>query len=158
MIDNVKSRAERRRRRASGTNDGRSNLRVLLSVVGTHGDVQPVMALALEVLELGHRSLAVVHHGGAGTTLAAARAEAPQVVVPMFSDQPYWGRRVRELRLGSSVPTGELTVERLASTLNDALQPAVAERADSIAPQLLVDGAAVAARRLVDESRDDARQ
>src|SRR5262249_47067348 len=36
------------------------------------------------------RVAAVVHHGGAGTTLAAARAGAPQVLVPMFSDQPFW--------------------------------------------------------------------
>ena len=35
------------------------------------------------------RVAAVVHHSGAGTTAAAARAGAPQVVVPMFSDQFY---------------------------------------------------------------------
>jgi len=35
------------------------------------------------------RVAAVIHHGGAGTTTAAARAGAPQVVVPQGSDQLY---------------------------------------------------------------------
>ena len=39
------------------------------------------------------RVAAVVHHGGAGTTTAAARAGVAQVAVPMFGDQFYWGRR-----------------------------------------------------------------
>jgi vancomycin aglycone glucosyltransferase len=96
------------------------------------------------------RVAAVVHHGGAGTTLAAARAGAPQVVVPMFSDQPFWASRVRELGIGSSLPLAELTADRLASALHDAFEPAVAQRARSIAAQIVFDGAAVAARRLVD--------
>ena len=32
------------------------------------------------------RVAAVLHHGGAGTTAAAARAGVPQVITPMFSD------------------------------------------------------------------------
>ena len=96
------------------------------------------------------RVAAVVHHGGAGTTLAAARAGTPQVVVPMFSDQPFWASRVRALGIGTSVPIAELTADRLASALHDAIDPAVAERAGSIAGQIVVDGAAVAARRLVE--------
>lgn len=96
------------------------------------------------------RVAAVVHHGGAGTTHAAARAGAPQVVVPMFGDQPFWASRVRELGIGTSVPIAELTADRLASALRDACDPAVAERAESIAGQIVVDGAAVAARRLIE--------
>lgn len=99
------------------------------------------------------RIAAVVHHGGAGTTLTAARAGAPQVVVPMFSDQPFWASRVRELGIGTSVPIAELTADGLASALRDAIAPAIAERAASIAAQIVVDGAAIAARRLVDEVR-----
>ncbi|MBW8879313.1 MAG: hypothetical protein JF614_30615 [Acidobacteria bacterium] len=36
------------------------------------------------------RVAAAVHHGGAGTTTAAALADAPQVVIPQMYDQPYW--------------------------------------------------------------------
>lgn len=46
------------------------------------------------------RVAAVVHHGGAGTTAAAARAGVPQLVVPHVADQPYWGRRVAQLGIG----------------------------------------------------------
>jgi len=51
--------------------------------------------LPSEVMEIGpvsHASLfarvaAVVHHGGAGTTTTAARAGAPQILVPHILDQ-----------------------------------------------------------------------
>ena len=45
------------------------------------------------------RVAAVVHHGGAGTTAAAARAGAPQVILPHLLDQYYWARRVEQLGL-----------------------------------------------------------
>lgn len=97
------------------------------------------------------RVAVVVHHGGAGTTLAAARAGVPQVLVPMFGDQPYWASRVRALGLGTSIPIAELTTDRLTSALRDACEPGIAARAASVASQIVVDGAAIAARRLVDE-------
>lgn len=40
------------------------------------------------------RCAAVVHHGGAGTTHAAARAGLPQVVMPHVLDQFYWAHRI----------------------------------------------------------------
>lgn len=49
--------------------------------------------------EVNHQRLfarvaAVVHHGGAGTTVTAARAGVPQVVVPLqLADNPYWAAR-----------------------------------------------------------------
>jgi vancomycin aglycone glucosyltransferase len=69
----------------------------------------------------------------------------------MFGDQPFWARRVRELGIGTSVPMAGLTADGLASALHDAIDPAIAERANSVARQIVIDGAAVAARRLVDE-------
>jgi vancomycin aglycone glucosyltransferase len=92
------------------------------------------------------RVAAVVHHGGAGTTTAAARAGAPQVVVPMFNDQFYWGRRVRDLGVGTTV--AGLDAEPLASALCEVLEPAVAARASAMAGTVSADGAAIAARRL----------
>jgi vancomycin aglycone glucosyltransferase len=94
------------------------------------------------------RLAAVVHHGGAGTTAAAARSGAPQVVVPMFSDQFYWASRVRALGLGASV-VGPLETGQLASALSQALEPAVAVQARALAPKLGCDGARVAALRLL---------
>ena len=93
---------------------------------------------------------AAVHHGGAGTTHTAARAGIPQVIVPMFSDQPYWASRVRELGIGTSLPMAELTVQRLAAALRDVGDARVTDRASSLAARIVTDGAATAARRLVD--------
>jgi vancomycin aglycone glucosyltransferase len=91
------------------------------------------------------RVAAVVHHGGAGTTTTAARAGSPQVIVPMFADQPYWAARVRALGLGASVAQGALNTESLLAALQSALDPAVAARAGAVADTIAGDGAAVAA-------------
>ncbi|WP_437654529.1 glycosyltransferase [Sorangium sp. So ce1182] len=91
------------------------------------------------------RVAAVVHHGGAGTTTTAARAGVPQVIVPMFSDQPYWASRVRALGIGTSVARGALSGESLLAALKGALDQGVAARATAIASTVAVDGPAVAA-------------
>lgn len=93
------------------------------------------------------RVAAIVHHGGAGTTAAAARSGAPQVVVPMFSDQFYWASRVRALGIGGSVE-GALDAGAMAVALREALS--AGERAREIAGQLGSDGASIAARRLTE--------
>jgi vancomycin aglycone glucosyltransferase len=97
------------------------------------------------------RVAAVVHHGGAGTTTTAARAGAPQVIAPMFSDQFYWAQRTRALGIGAPVASGAATNDLLAA-LEEALRPEVAQRARALAAHVVTDGAAAAARRLVQES------
>ncbi|UQA60540.1 glycosyltransferase [Polyangium aurulentum] len=91
------------------------------------------------------RVAAVVHHGGAGTTTTAARAGVPQVIVPMFSDQPYWASRVRALGIGTSVARGALSAESFQAALGNALDRGVAARAAALASTVAVDGTAVAA-------------
>lgn len=94
------------------------------------------------------RVAAVVHHGGAGTTVTAALSGTPQVVVPMFGDQPFWGSRVRELGIGTAVPIGDLSIDRVATALRTVSERAVAERARLIATRIVTNGAAIAAQRL----------
>jgi vancomycin aglycone glucosyltransferase len=109
----------------------------------------------LSVADLNHAALfprvaAVAHHGGAGTTLAAARAGAPQVIAPMFGDQPYWSARVRALGIGTSPPPASgLEAAALAEAIGEALRPQIAERARAVAPRIVADGASAAARRLL---------
>lgn len=68
------------------------------------------------------RVAAVVHHGGAGTTAAGLRAGVPSVIVPFFGDQPFWGQRVQDLGVGPTpIPRAQLTVERLAQALHQAV-------------------------------------
>lgn len=67
------------------------------------------------------RMAAVVHHGGAGTTAAGLRAGVPSVIVPMLSDQPFWGRRVYELGAGARpIPHARLTADNLAAAITEA--------------------------------------
>lgn len=103
--------------------------------------------------EVDHQALfprvaAVVHHGGAGTTTAAARAGVPQVLVPQMYDQHYWARRVEHLGIGSAHAPGIPTTDSLAEALGRALQPDVAARARAIAAAVRTDGARLAAQRL----------
>jgi vancomycin aglycone glucosyltransferase len=95
------------------------------------------------------RVAAVVHHGGAGTTTAAARAGAPQVVLPQMFDQPYWAQRVEALGVGSAHPQAAPTTDSLSAALTRALHPDVAARARVVAGEVRSDGAAIAAERLV---------
>ncbi len=68
------------------------------------------------------RCAAVVHHGGAGTTSAGLRAGVPSVVVPFFGDQPFWGRRVAVLGVGSApISRRRLTTERLSEAIQQAV-------------------------------------
>lgn len=64
-----------------------------------------------------------VHHGGAGTTAALLRAGVPQVVVPFFADQFFWGRRIAELGLGAApIPPRRLSAERLADAVHTLVE------------------------------------
>ncbi|HEX8826023.1 MAG TPA: glycosyltransferase [Archangium sp.] len=59
-----------------------------------------------------------VHHGGAGTTAASARAGIPQLLVPHAFDQFMFARHVHQRGLGPRpIPKGALTLERLAEGL-----------------------------------------
>lgn len=68
------------------------------------------------------RTVAAVHHGGAGTTAAALRAGVPSIVVSFMGDQPYWGARVAALGVGPApIPRRRLTVDRLAGAIERAV-------------------------------------
>ncbi|WP_307624024.1 glycosyltransferase [Streptomyces sp. V3I7] len=106
---------------------------------------------------LFRRVAAVVHHGGAGTTTTAARAGVPQVVVPQATDQPYWARRVADLGIGVAHDGPTPTYSSLSAALATALAPETRARAAVVAGTVGTDGAAVAARLLLDVvSRDRA--
>lgn len=98
------------------------------------------------------RVRAIVHHGGAGTTHAAARAGTPQVVIPHSYDQFYWAHRVQELGIGVSGPLrDDITVDNVAGALRGALQPEARTRAQEVASRMELHGARIAAERLVGE-------
>lgn len=98
---------------------------------------------------LFQRVAAVVHHGGAGTTTAAGRAGAPQVIIPQHYDQHYWAQRIDALHIGVAHAPGAPTTDSLARALERALDSGVAVRARAIATAVRGDGAGHAARRLI---------
>jgi vancomycin aglycone glucosyltransferase len=120
------------------------------------GNLTPVDAGAdcLSIGDVSHERLfprvaAVVHHGGAGTTLAAARAGKPQVIVPHGSDQDYWAHRVQQLGVGTSGPAIEsLNSDGLICALRECLQRPVTDRAQRLASRIQLDGAHLTARRI----------
>jgi len=109
----------------------------------------------LAIGEVNHQALfkrvaAIVHHGGAGTTTAAALAGAPQVVIPQWYDQHYWAERVQHLGIGTAHARGAPTAESLTSALERTLQSDVAARAESLANQVLTDGAQTAVHSILE--------
>jgi sterol 3beta-glucosyltransferase len=68
------------------------------------------------------RMAAVVHHGGAGTTAAGLRAGVPNVIVPFFADQFFWGWRVAQLGAGPQpIPRKELSAQKLVGAIRQAV-------------------------------------
>jgi vancomycin aglycone glucosyltransferase len=84
------------------------------------------------------RMAGIVHHGGAGTTAASARAGKPQLIVPHVVDQFFFGDRTHRLGVGVSplrrtqLRAADLT-ERLRTLTSDpALREAAARLGERI--------------------------
>jgi UDP:flavonoid glycosyltransferase YjiC (YdhE family) len=84
------------------------------------------------------RMAAVVHHGGAGTTAAGLRAGVPSLIVPHFTDQPFWAQRVERLGVGPKpIPRRALSSERLAAAIDRAVHdPLMRARAAALGRRL----------------------
>lgn len=98
------------------------------------------------------RVAVIVHHGGSGTTTAAARAGKAQAIVPHNYDQFYWAHRVQELGVGvSGFARGGMSVGGMRRALRECLRPEMPERARSLSSRVELHGARMAAERLVSE-------
>ncbi|XVF06944.1 hypothetical protein REPUB_Repub06bG0094800 [Reevesia pubescens] len=81
--------------------------------------------------------VAVVHHGGAGTTAAGLKAACPTTIVPFFGDQPFWGERVHARGVGPApIPVEEFSLEKLVDAIHFMLDPQVKRRAVKLAEAL----------------------
>jgi UDP:flavonoid glycosyltransferase YjiC (YdhE family) len=100
------------------------------------------------------RMAAVIHHGGAGTTAAGLRAGVPNVVVPQFGDQFFWGWRVHTLGAGPRpIPRNELTAAKLAEAIRQAIRDeAMQRRAAELGRQILAENGVEAAVKLIEEA------
>lgn len=94
-----------------------------------------------------------VHHGGAGTTAAALRAGIPSVVASFgTADQPVWGRLLRDLGVGATIPVKRLDREFLLDVLPNLLGQEAQRKAKSVAAQLITPQQSVGeAARMVEQ-------
>ncbi|MDJ0325394.1 glycosyltransferase [Cryobacterium sp. PH31-AA6] len=68
------------------------------------------------------RAEIALHHGGAGTVHAVARAGIPQIVVPFIADQPFWGRQLHGRGLAPRpVPYKKVSATSLSPAIGEAL-------------------------------------
>lgn len=94
---------------------------------------------------------AVVHHGGAGTTQAAALAGAPSIVVAHIGEQAHWASELRRLGVGAAALTrrrlGAVALARRIRVVAET--PGMREKAAEIASQMRgEDGVTVAVRAI----------
>jgi rhamnosyltransferase subunit B len=62
-----------------------------------------------------------VHHGGIGTAFQALAAGVPQLIVPIFLDQPDNGRRFSRLGVAAAVGAGTYRPREVSRKLNRLL-------------------------------------
>jgi rhamnosyltransferase subunit B len=99
------------------------------------------------------RMLAIVHHGGIGTSARALAAGIPQLVVPNAYDQFDNARRLVRLGVGLSVSRGAFTVDIASQALRRLLgDPTVAERCAHWAEELRTGDAVDVACRLIENA------
>ncbi|BDA70078.1 hypothetical protein CAL7716_042440 [Calothrix sp. PCC 7716] len=99
------------------------------------------------------RCAAVVHHGGAGTTGAGLKAGKPTTICPFFGDQPFWGRRVFELGVGSyPIPQKQLTAEKLGQTIREVIADSeMRQRAEVLGEKIRAENGVTQAVGLIKE-------
>jgi hypothetical protein len=79
----------------------------------------------------------VVHHGGAGTTAAGIATGKPTVIVPFFGDQQFWGAMVARAGAGPlPIPHRQLTADKLAAAILEALKPETLEKAKELGAKI----------------------
>jgi UDP:flavonoid glycosyltransferase YjiC (YdhE family) len=70
------------------------------------------------------KALAIIHHGGMGTTAQAIKAGIPQLVRPIKYDQPDNADRIYQLGLGTYVMPERFNEEAVAPMVGNMLQKA----------------------------------
>ncbi|MFJ9605865.1 glycosyltransferase [Kitasatospora sp. NPDC101176] len=90
-----------------------------------------------------------VHHGGAGTTEVSIRSGLPTIICPVAFDQPFWGRRLEQLKVGRMIPLSELAIDNLLRAIRKVNTPEAHSRVLRLAKSLSSeDGRSAAADHL----------
>jgi UDP:flavonoid glycosyltransferase YjiC (YdhE family) len=91
-----------------------------------------------------------IHHGGSGTSHAAARAGIPSIVAPFAGDQPFWADRLRQAGVASvpikpHAPDPEAIAAAIAFASRDDVRARAADLGQAMAQE---DGRAAAIAHL----------
>ncbi len=96
------------------------------------------------------RALAIVHHGGIGSTGQALRAGKPQLVTPVFADQFDNGWRCSLLGAAKTLNYKDWTLDKATRALKAVLEsPVMAERAREVASEIAQENGAEKAAGLI---------
>ncbi|QEY17124.1 glycosyltransferase [Cellvibrio sp. KY-GH-1] len=90
------------------------------------------LCLHLDYIDFEHalsKALAIVHHGGMGTTAQAIKAGIPQLIRPIKYDQPDNADRIYKLGLGTYVMPEQFKAEVVAPMIGNMLQKAKSSKA-----------------------------
>ena len=101
---------------------------------------------------LPHAAL-VFNHGGSGTVQGALAAGVPQIVAPLFADQPHNAAQVTSSGVGLGLPVGGAPADQVRRAIAEVLErPVFRAAAQKIAAEIaalpLIDESAAAAARL----------
>jgi len=98
------------------------------------------------------RAAAILHHGGAGTSVQALRAGKPQLIAPFFADQPDNAARVARLGVARVLPRAKFSTQKAANALRDLLEtPDYALRARDMSARVGAEDGAAAAAKIIAE-------
>ncbi|GAA3830153.1 glycosyltransferase [Streptomyces phyllanthi] len=86
-----------------------------------------------------------VHHGGAGTTGAVARAGLPSLITSVMLDQAMWGEIVQRRGAGLHLPMRAVDAGSLGTALEGILTPEIMETAEVVGHAVRSEPDAVAA-------------
>jgi len=93
-----------------------------------------------------------IHHCGAGTTHAVARAGIPSVPMPFVADQPFWARMLHERGLAPEpLRWRRLTAADVASGVAEALSPGMRAVAESMSLEMAQEDGVAAARHAIEQ-------
>lgn len=83
-----------------------------------------------------------IHHGGFGTVTTALRAGIPQIIVPVFADQPIWGKKLYHLGVSPQpIPIEELDSDRLVTAISTVLKSStIGDRALDLQQKIEAEG------------------
>ncbi len=84
------------------------------------------------------RCVAVVHHGGAGTSHTATLCGCPSVIIPFMDEQLYWGTTLYKLDLAAKpIRAKHVSSKRLAKAIRQTLQnTSIQQQAASTGPEI----------------------